>query len=128
MFIVDTETGNVSMHVGDTGSYVIRATRSGGEPFSADDRMLYTVKDVNNKIVMQRTYRLINDGLENGEVRIEFHNSDTDSLPAGQYKTEIRYIISPLYDGSGKIVDGSVVRTPEIGQATLTLAEVYGEV
>lgn len=128
MFSVDLETGDVSMHVGDTGSYIVRATRTSGEPFDADDRMLYTVKDINNKIVMQRVYSLVNDGLENGEVRIEYHNADTDSFPAGQYKTEMRYIISPLYDSAGNIVDGSVVRTPHNGQATLTLSEVYGEV
>lgn len=124
-----SETGAVTMHVGDTGAYIVTATRESGEPFSADDRLIYTVKNAQNQIVRQQYYELDNDdSIGNGKVMIEFHNADTDTWPVGTYQTELRYVINPYYDENDKIIDGDIVRVPENGQSTLTLNAVRGEV
>lgn len=115
------------MHCGDTGSYRVAAARSSGEPFGADDRALYTVTGQDGKNVIEREYRLDDETMGNGVIRIEFHNDDTDDLPAGQYQTEIRYVITP-YREDGKIIDGDIVRTPIALKSTLTLLGVIREV
>ena len=144
MFTVNYDTGAVVMHRGDTGAYIVSATRKTGEPWGADDRMLLTVWN-GAEALLQRIYRLDDDELGNGVVLIEFHNEDTDKLPIGSYPMERRYIISPTWDVAegeeiptercadalqiaSKIVDGAVVRVPPKGQTTITLQDIYGEV
>lgn len=118
----------VTMHCGDTGSYRVAAARSSGEPFGADDRALFTVRNASGENVIEREYVLDDDEvLGNGVIRIEYKNADTDDLAPGQYSTEIRYIINP-YRENGKIVDGDVVRTPAVLKSTLTLIGVIREV
>lgn len=140
MFTLEKDSGNITMHRGDTGAYKVTARRKSGAEFTAADRMLYTVRNMNGEIVIQRLYRL-DTALGNGKAVIQFHNSDTDQLENGTYNAERRYIIAPRWEGTppegncvnaltaeGKIVEGDVVRTPPIGQATITLGDVYGEV
>lgn len=127
MFEVNPTNAAVTMHCGDTGSYRVAASRSSGEPFDAVDRALYTVQDSAGKNVIEREYALDDETLGNGVIRIEFHNSDTDTLPPGQYNTEIRYFIGP-YRVDGEIKDGNVVRTPIVLKSTLTLLSVLREV
>jgi len=148
MFEYDPKTGNVSMHVGDTGAYKVRAARKSGEPFTEYDRMIFTVLSGSGEIVLQRYYRLDTD-LGDGVAEIQFHNADTDRLSAGMYSTERRYVLNAYWSGTGdipdgdvvnalesarKIVDGDIVRVPKGdgehpgGQATMTLSTIYGEV
>ena len=142
MFILDTEKGSITLHRGDTGAYYVRARKKSGDPWNQEDRMIYTIRDVNGDVVLQRFYRLDDDeGLGNGKVCIQFHNNDTDKWPNGSYTTERRYVIDPRWDGEAPegwclnaltadaaIVDGSMVRVPELGQSTLVLTDIYGEV
>ena len=139
MFNVD-ETGNVTMHRGDTGAFKVRATRQTGEAWTADDRLLFTIRNASGDIVIQRIYRLDDDdGLGNGVVEIQFHNSDTDSLPNGTYQVERRYNVHPYWDGTppegmcvdaltadARMIEGDCVRT--VFQGNLTISDVYGDI
>ena len=140
MFNVNAETSEITMHRGDTGSFYVRATRADGEAWTADDRMLFTIRNAQNEVVLQRFYRLDDQwGLGDGVVLIEFHNNDTDTWDNGSYQTERRYNIAPRWNGTppeGRCVDaltagvrmieGDVVRT--VIQSGLTIADIYGEV
>lgn len=130
MFSVDKTTGAVTMHCGDTGAYKVAATRSSGDDFGENDVALYTVREPNTgEAVIEREYALDDDeGLGNGVILIQFHNADTDHLSPGIYSTEIRYVINPYRDSSGKVIDGDIVRTPPEMQSTLQLLGVIREV
>ena len=130
----------ITMHAGDTGAFKIHALRRSGEDWTEYDRLLWTVRNTNGDIVMQRIYRLDDDeGLGNGVVEIQFHNNDTDTWPAGQYQTERRYNINPRWDGEApegmcvnaltadaRMVEGDVVRT--VVHGTLTILGVLGDI
>lgn len=142
MFIVDFEKGDIQMHRGDTGAFKVHCARGSGEEWTEDDRMIFTVKNQQGEIVIQRFYRLDDAwDLGDGIVQIEFHNDDTDHLENGQYQTERRYIVSPIWEGTAptsrvadaltagaRIIDGSIVRVPKTGQSMLTIDDIYGEV
>lgn len=140
MFNVDLETMNITMHRGDTGSFKLAASRESGSAWTEDDRMLFTIKNQNNEIVIQRFYRLDDQyDLGDGKVLIEFHNDDTDTLENGMYSVEARFVISPIWNGTAptsrcadaltagvRMVEGSIVRTKI--QSTLEINDIYGEV
>ena len=141
MFNVDLTTMAITMHQGDTGSFKIGATRESGDEWTSDDRMLFTVKNGQGEVVMQRIYRLDDKyDLGNGKVLVEFHNDDTDQWEAGTYSTELRFDVSPIWDGTAptarcvdalspgtpKMVEGSIVRTTI--QSTLTISGVLGDI
>ena len=142
MFSVNYDTGEITMHRGDTGSLIVHAARSNESAWTSDDRMIFTVKNQQGEVVLQRFYRLDDQwGIGDGKVLIEFHNDDTDDWDNGQYFTERRYVIDPIWEGTAptsrcanaltanaRIVEGSIVRVPEIGQSTMTLSDIYGEV
>ena len=140
MFTIDTTTGAVTMHAGDTGAYKVHATRRTQTAWTSDDRMLLTVRDSSGQMVMQRYYRL-DTTLGNGYANIQFNNSDTDQWAPGAYNMERRYIVNPSWDGTAPtgdvtnamtsdahIDEGDIVRTPVTGQTTITILAVYGEV
>lgn len=141
MFKVDLETMAITMHSGDTGSFKIGATRESGDEWTSADRMLFTVKNGQGEVVLQRIYRLDDQyDLGNGKVLVEFHNDDTDQWEAGTYSTELRFDVSPIWDGTAptarcvdalspgtpKMVEGSIVRTTI--QSTLTISGVLGDI
>ena len=139
-FQIDLETMDIKMNAGDTGSYIVHGERESGTEWTADDRMLYTVRNAQKEIVLQRFYRLDDAfGLGDGWVLIEFHNDDTDDWEPGTYDIELRYDVNPVWTGTpptgrcedalranAKIVEGSIVRTTT--HATLTVEEVYGTI
>jgi len=141
MWTIDPTTGNITMHAGDTGAYKVHATRRSGDDWTSDDRMLFTVLDGSGQPVIQRYYRLDTE-LGNGYAHIQFNNSDTDSLAAGVYRSERRYIVNPRWDGQTiptgdvtdaltadvHIIEGDIVRTPVTAQTTIDIQTVYGEV
>ena len=141
MFELDTETRNISMHAGDTGAYKVHAVRSTGDPWTANDRMIFTVLNAAGTVVLQRYYRL-DTALGNGYCLIQFHNDDTDEWTPGNYSTERRYVINPRWSGEvptgdvtnalaveSAIIEGDVVRVPkETGQNIISILRVYGEV
>ena len=140
MFTVDKTKGTITMHRGDTGAYKVRASRKSGTAFTANDRMLFTVK-AGDEIKIQRFYRLDTD-LGNGVTVIQFHNNDTDTWADGTYSMERRYIVEPRWEGGEapdgdvvnaltagvRICEGDIVRTPLIGQGSITIQHVIGEV
>ena len=142
MFSVDLEKGDITMHRGDTGAFKVHASRGSGEAWTEDDRMIFTVKNGQGEIVLQRFYRLDDQwDLGDGVVQIEMHNDDTDKWENGEYATERRYVISPVWEGTAptsrvanaltanaRIVEGSIVRVPATGQASLKINDIYGEV
>lgn len=141
MFDVNFETMEIKMHAGDTGSFKITAERESGTAWTEDDRMMLTVRDQGGEKVMQRIYRLDDQyDLGDGTVLVEFHNDDTDQWDVGQYSTELRFDVSPVWT-QGTIptercvdalatnmamIEGAIVRT-EI-QSTLTIQGVLGEI
>ena len=140
-FQVDYNTGDIKMNAGDTGSFKVHASRSNGDNWTENSRMLFTVKSPNGEIVMQRIYRLDDQyELGDGYVLIEFHNDDTDEWDAGTYSIERRYDVTPIWDGtpiptarcvdaltsSVKMVDGVAVRTVFVG--TLKIDSVLGRI
>ncbi len=133
-------SGAITMHRGDTGAFKVRASRKSGAAWTAADRMIWTVRNAQGDIVMQRFYRLDTE-LGAGVCEIQIHNNDTDTWDNGQYQTERRYVVAPRWNGTApegdcvdamtagvRIVDGDIVRVPEGGQSTMTLSDVYGEV
>ena len=102
--------------------------------------MLFTIKDPNGEIVIQRIYRLDDQyDLGDGTVLIEFHNGDTDGFMPGDYRMERRYNIAPVWQGtpstarcvdaltsSAKMVEGVPVRT--VFKGTLRIEDVDGRI
>ena len=100
-FRFDPETGNINMNQGDTGSFWVHAVLGNDDEWTADSRMLFTVRNAQGEIVMQRIYRLDDQwGQGDGWVLIEFHNSDTDEWSSGQYSMERRYNVDPIWEGT----------------------------
>lgn len=140
MFNVDLETMEIKMHRGDTGSFKVASERESGTAWTEDDRMIFTVRDAQGQVVLQRYYRLDDQyDLGDGVVLIEFHNDDTDKWANGIYNTELRFDVDPIWDGEApvarcvdaltagvRMVEGSIVRT--VTQSTLTIDDIYGEV
>lgn len=140
MFNVNLETMEIKMHAGDTGSFKVHAERGSGDAWTDEDRMLFTVRDGAGEIVLQRIYRLDDQWeIGDGTVLIEFHNDDTDQWASGAYSTELRFDISPIWQGtaptarcvnaltsSAKMVEGAIVRTKI--QSTLTIDGVLGDI
>ena len=138
-FKFHADTGDIEMNAGDTGSFVVHCTRSSGESWTSDSRMLFTVKS-GGEIVMQRIYRLDDQwGLGDGYVLIEFHNDDTDDWEPGDYNMERRYNVDPIWEGtpsaarcvnaltsSAKMVEGIPVRT--VFKGTLHIDDVDGRI
>lgn len=128
------------MHAGDTGAFKIHASRKSGEPWTEYDRLLFTIKNANGEIVLQRFYRLDDDeGLGNGVVEIQFHNDDTDLWDAGQYSMERRYDVNPRWNGTPpegmcvnaltagvRMIEGDVVRTAV--QGSVTIVGILGDI
>ena len=96
MFDVNTETGRIDMHRGDTRAYTIRFT---GYTLTSNDRVLVTFK----KDYLRP---------ENNRVRIRMRNPETDYLEPGDFSWDVRVIIDPVYDDSGNVVEGSGQEVP----------------
>ena len=119
MFGVNEYT--ITLSRGDTGA--IKFTADTDHTFTSDDRALFSIKNAIGDVVKQAAYELD----ENKAFVVSFFNADTDSLAAGTYSWDVRYIIHPYYDADGKIVDGDQVITPREPMA-MQLLQVVGEV
>lgn len=141
-FQVDLETMDIKMNRGDTGSFKVGSSRKSGTAWTEDDRMLFTIKNAQGEIMIQRIYRLDDQyGLGDGKVLIEFHNNDTDTWDPGQYTMELRFDVAPIWDGTPvptercvdalmpgvpKMIEGPVVRT--VIQSSLMIEGVLGDI
>ena len=141
MFSVNYDTMEITMHSGDTGSFKVHGERESGTAWTSDDRMQLVITNGQNEIVLWRIYRLDDQyGLGNGTVLVEFHNDDTDDWDPGDYATELRFDVHPIWDGTpstARCVDalatgavlmneGHVVRTTI--QSTLHIQGVLGKI
>lgn len=137
----DEGAKNIALFAGDTGAFVLSATRESGEAWTEDDRMQMTVTNQTGEIVMQRWYRLDDDdGLGNGVIQIEFHNADTKNWTPGTYSMERRYSVSPSWKTgtapAGKCVNALTSGNEMIGgdivdtviQGSLTIIGVIGKI
>ena len=136
----DLVSGDIRMNAGDTGSFKVHCSRKSGEDWPSTARMLYTIKDPQGVIVLQRIYRLDDAfDLGDGVVLIEFHNDDTDTWEPGQYTTERRYNLTPIWEGtpsdarcvdalrtSARMIEGVPVRT--VFKGILTIEPVDGRI
>ena len=123
MYIV--EGYSIKLSRGDTGALLVTATATqDGEPFtfSSDDRALFSIRNGNGEIVMQKAYEMTDNAFT-----VYFLNADTDSLSPGSYSWDVRYIVHPYYDSEGKIIDGDQVITPE-KPLNMELLTVVGDV
>lgn len=114
MFRVNEEDGTVTLNAGDTGSWFIDGSRDDEVPFTAADRAVFTVKDSQGEIVLERVFGLADADLGNGTIFIMLDNDDTDDWTPGTYTYEVRYVVNPYYDEDGKIISGDIVWTPGI--------------
>lgn len=123
MFTV--EGYNIRLSRGDTGAMKVKATATlEGEPFTfgPDDRALFSIKNGQGEIVKEKVAELVNN-----EFTVYFLNADTDNLAPMNYSWDVRYIIHPYYDSTGRIVDGDQVITPN-EPMTMNLLTVVGDV
>lgn len=118
MFNVNGSTNEITLTAGDTGSFDVTVT---GIEFGVDDRAVWTVKDGTGAKIFERYYEITNGGFV-----VVFTNSDTDSLPAGQYSWDMRFVVAPIWE-DGRIVDGTIVNTPG-GPFNLIIKAPVGEV
>ena len=117
----DVQGYTITLSRGDTGA--IKFIADTDYTFDSVDRALFSVKNAVGEVVKQSAYPLD----ENKAFVVSFYNSDTDTLSAGSYSWDVRYIIHPYYDASGNIVDGDQVITPN-QPMSMQLLQVVGEV
>ena len=136
----DKKTGNIVMNAGDTGSFWVHCARKSGEDWPDTARMLFTIKDPNGEIVIQRIYRPDDQwDMGDGMILIEFHNADTKGFMPGDYRMERRYDVAPTWEGTpstarcvnaltsdAKMKGGVPVRT--VFKGTLRIEEVDGRI
>ena len=123
MFMV--EDYSITLSRGDTGAMRVRAEATlNGEPFSfgSDDRALFSIKNGQGEIVKEKVA-----SLTNNEFIVYFLNADTDNLAPTTYTWDVRYIIHPYYDTSGRIINGDQVITPK-EPMNMNLLTVVGDV
>lgn len=123
MYSVEEYT--ITLSRGDTGALYVEAEATlNDEPytFGENDRALFSIKNANGEVIMQKACEM-----ENNAFIVYFLNADTDSLSPGSYSWDVRYIINPYYDSSGKIVNGDQVITPNTPM-DMNLLTVVGDV
>lgn len=119
MFGVNEYT--ITLSRGDTGA--IKFTAETDHTFDPVDRALFSVKNAIGEVVKQQAFEID----ENKAFVVAFLNADTDTLSAGTYSWDVRYVIHPYYDDDGNIVNGDQVITPR-QPMELQLLQVVGEV
>ena len=119
MFRVDQESKAIYLSRGDTGAVTITVS---GYTFGPLDRALFTLKDQSGGEKISRIYPMVNNTFT-----VKFDNADTDYLSDGDYPWDVRYVVEPVYDSEGKIVDGLAVRTPTL-PLTLHIYTTVGQI
>jgi hypothetical protein len=119
--LFDVDGYTIRLSRGDTGA--IKFTADTTHTFDSVDRALFSIKNAIGDMVKQQAYEID----ENKSFVVSFFNADTDSLAAGSYSWDVRYVLHPYYDASGNIIDGDQVITPR-QPMEMQLLQVVGEV
>ena len=101
MWAIDTNTGAVTMHRGDTGAYYVTFEGTEGA-YEDGDTAIYMVKQGQNELIYKE-YNLQPETPNSyecgdGKILVAFQNSTTDTWAAGQYATEFRVARNPKRD------------------------------
>lgn len=123
MYSVEDYT--ITLSRGDTGALYVEADAElDGEPFTfgSDDRALFSIKNANGELIMEKVCEM-----EDNAFIVYFLNADTDSLAPGSYSWDVRYVIHPYYDDTGKLINGDQVITPN-APMSMNLLTVVGDV
>ena len=118
MFYVDGITRSVTLTKGDTGPLTLSAE---DYMFSDEDRAILSVMPPYGPIVLQKVL-----APQNGKFSAVFLNADTEKLMPGDYHFEVRFVLHPYYDASGKIVNGNQIIS--FGPMTLRLLPVVNHI
>ena len=136
----NANASQITIFAGDTGSFVITASRKSGESWTENDRMQMTIKS-GDVIMLQRWYRLDDQyDLGDGAMLIEFHNEDTDYWGPGTYSMERRYAVNPSWKtgtapegrcvnaltSGNEMISGEVVDT--VIQGSFTVKPILGKI
>lgn len=119
MFNVEGFT--ITLSRGDTGA--IKFIADTDHVFNAEDRALFSIKNAIGEVVKEAAFELD----ANKSFTVTFFNSDTDNLAPGVFSWDVRYIIHPYYDASGRIINGDQVITPH-QPMSMQIVQVVGEV
>lgn len=111
----------ITLSRGDTGA--IKFIADTDYTFDSVDRALFSIKNAIGEMVKQGIFEIDSEK----SFVVSFYNSDTDNLSAGVYSWDVRYVIHPYYDESGKIINGDQVITPN-QPMEMQLLQVVGEV
>lgn len=95
MFSIDGTS--ITLSRGDTGAFWLKcsATRrdtGAAYTFGERDRALFTVKS-GNVVLKQMSYPIVDN-----QFLVVFYNQDTDTMNAGTYNWDVRYLINPYYE------------------------------
>lgn len=101
MFTVDGVTRTIKLSKGDTGGIKIWVDEYS---FADTDRAVFTIKDRCGRIMIERV--LVPYA---GRFIAALYNQDTEDLPCGLYKWEVRIVIHPYYDAAGNIENGDQI-------------------
>lgn len=119
MFYIDDNDYSITLSKGDTGAVTFTCT---GYNFGENDRALFTIRNSRGSEIKKTAYALTDNAFT-----VTFRNSDTDTLAAGAYSYDVRYVIHPYYDANGAIVDGDQVITPR-QPMRITILDTVGEI
>lgn len=107
-FEVNPKTKQISIYAGDTASMTVKVS---GYDWQRTDRALFTVKPKDGEKddeVICREYEIVNN-----QFVVEFLSEDTNDLdPDVEYEWDIRFIINPIRDEHGDIIQRDAVTTP----------------
>ena len=111
---LNAETGEITLPVGGTGSFIARINLRNGatiDPtnsiilFAVSDRQTISKKEHRSEI-LRKEFQIQGDAEEGYYVRVDLLNPDTREQRPGRYVWDLTFITDPEYDDQGNIVCG----------------------
>lgn len=98
------EVDKITITKGDTAALTVRASN---KTFASADRAIFTIANkAGTELLYNQEYEL-----NNGQFTVQFTNDMTDDWAPGQYKWQVRYVVTPVRT-EGHISGGAEVITP----------------
>ena len=101
MFTVDGVTRTIKLSKGDTGGIKVWSDEYS---FAETDRAVFTIRDRCGRVLIEKILVPYS-----GRFIAALYNQDTEGLPFGLYKWEVRIVIHPYYDADGNIENGDQI-------------------